>query len=209
MLMNKICELYSIKNSSENFSHGGKRIDSFKEENNFKPLISIITVVKNGERFLNETFKSVFNQSFKNWEYIVIDGNSTDKTIEIIKDNQNMINYWVSEKDDGIYYAFNKGLSLARGQLIGFVNSDDTLEKNALNILSDYYKKNPDKDFFFGAVKKHWGVLHGFKPEKFIIVGAFIQVIPQGFLLKKKQLKKLDIIMSNISIIQITIIFTE
>ena len=148
MLMNKICELYSIKNSSENFSHGGKRIDSFKEENNFKPLISIITVVKNGERFLNETFKSVFNQSFKNWEYIVIDGNSTDKTIEIIKDNQNMINYWVSEKDDGIYYAFNKGLSLARGQLIGFVNSDDTLEKNALNILSDYYKKNPDKDFF-------------------------------------------------------------
>ena len=58
-----------------------------------------------------------------------------------------MINYWVSEKDDGIYYAFNKGLSLARGQLIGFVNSDDTLDKNAMNILSEYYKK-ADKDFW-------------------------------------------------------------
>ncbi len=188
--MNKICELYSIKNSSENFSHGGKRIDSFKEENNFKPLISIITVVKNGERFLNETFKSVFNQSFKNWEYIVIDGNSTDKTIDIIKDNQNMINYWVSEKDDGIYYAFNKGLSLARGQLIGFVNSDDTLEKNALNILSDYYKKNPDKDFFFGAVKKHWGVLHGFKPEKIHYSWGFYSSHSTGFFIKKEAAKK-------------------
>ena len=117
-----------------------------------------------------------------------------------------MINYWVSEKDEGIYYAFNKGLSLARGQLIGFVNSDDILEKNALNILSYYYEKNPDKDFF--AVK-HWGVLHGFKPKKFIIAGVFIQVIPRAFLLKKRQLKRLDIIMSNISIIQIMITFTE
>ena len=152
--MNKICELYSIKKFFRKFfSWWKKEFDSFKEENNFKPLISIITVVKNGERFLNETFKSVFNQSFKNWEYIVIDGKSTDKTIDIIKDNQNMINYWVSEKDDGIYYAFNKGLSLARGQLIGFVNSDDTLDKNAMNILSEYYKKNPDKDFFWCSKK--------------------------------------------------------
>ena len=205
--MNKICELYSIKNSSENFSHGGKRIDSFKEENNFEPLISIITVVKNGEKFLNETFKSVFNQSFKNWEYIVIDGKSTDKTIDIIKDNQNMINYWVSEKDEGIYYAFNKGLSLARGQLIGFVNSDDILEKNALNILSYYYEKTQIKIFFWCS--KALGGFTRFKPKKFIIAGVFIQVIPRAFLLKKRQLKRLDIIMSNISIIQIMITFTE
>ena len=188
--MNNICELYSIKNPSKSFSHGGKRINSFKDENNFEPLISIITVVKNGEKFLNETFKSVFNQSFKNWEYIVIDGVSTDKTVDIIKENQNWINYWVSEKDDGIYHAFNKGLSLARGQLIGFVNSDDTLEKNALNILSDYYKKNPDKDFFFGAVKKHWGVLHGFKPEKISYSWGFYSSHSTGFFIKKKAAKE-------------------
>ncbi len=191
--MNNICELYSIKNSSKSFSHGGKRISSFKDENNFEPLISIITVVKNGEKFLNETFKSVSNQSFKNWEYIVIDGVSTDKTIDIIKENQNWINYWVSEKDDGIYHAFNKGLSLARGQLIGFVNSDDTLEKNALNILSEYYKKNPDKDFFFGAVKKHWGILHGFKPEKISYSWGFYSSHSTGFFIKKTAAKKVGL----------------
>ena len=58
-----------------------------------------------------------------------------------------MINYWVSEKDEGIYYAFNGSFNLARGQLIGFVNSDDILEKNALNILSYYYEKSQIKIF--------------------------------------------------------------
>ena len=68
-------------------------------DKNLNPLISIITVVKNNEKFLEETIKNVINQNFKNFEYIIIDGNSTDGTIDIIKKYNNKINYWISEND--------------------------------------------------------------------------------------------------------------
>ena len=99
------------------------------------PLISVITVVKNNEKFIEETIKSVLNQSYKNYEFIVIDGASNDDTLKIIKNYKNDINIFVSEKDKGIYDAFNKGLKLATGDLIGFVNSDDVLTENALETL--------------------------------------------------------------------------
>jgi len=108
---------------------------------NTKPLISIITVVKNNEKYLEETIQSVVNQNFKNFEYIIVDGKSTDGTIEIIKKYNNKIDYWISENDKGIYDAFNKGLDIANGNLIGFVNSDDILTPNALEILNNYYLK--------------------------------------------------------------------
>lgn len=87
--------------------------------------ISIITVCFNSSKTIRDTIESVISQSYKNIEYIVVDGGSTDKTLEILENYKNNINVLISEKDEGIYDAMNKGLSLATGQVVGFLNSDD------------------------------------------------------------------------------------
>ena len=130
------------------------------------PKISVITVVLNNKNTIEETINSVLNQKYSNLEYIIIDGGSTDGTLEIINKYKEQIYYFKSEKDLGIYDAFNKGLKIASGDLIGFINSDDIYTENCFKILNEYYLEHPNKDFFFGAVKKHWGVLHGYKPWK-------------------------------------------
>ena len=135
----------------------GKRFKSNIDELSLKkPLISIITVVKNKINFIQETIDSIKNQKYKNIEYIIIDGLSTDGSLNVIKENIEFIDYAVSEKDNGNYDAINKGLSLCQGDLIGIVNADDILLPDATKILVKYYFNYPDKDFFFGSVKKHW-----------------------------------------------------
>ena len=94
------------------------------------PLISIITVVYNGEQFLEETIQSVINQTYKNIEYIIVDGGSTDGTVDIIKKYENNILYWVSEKDAGIYDAMNKGIDGASGNFAIFMNGGDKFYEN-------------------------------------------------------------------------------
>jgi len=99
-------------------------------ENN-QPKISIITVVYNGEKFLEQTIQSVLNQTYKNIEYIIIDGGSTDGTVEIIRKYEEKIDYWVSEPDKGIYDAMNKGAKFATGDFINFMNADDIIYNNS------------------------------------------------------------------------------
>jgi glycosyltransferase involved in cell wall biosynthesis len=109
------------------------------------PLISVITVVLNGEKHLEQTIQSVLTQSYNNIEYIIIDGQSTDKTLEIIKKYENKIDYWSSEKDGGIYYAMNKGIAHANGDIIGILNADDFYSSDAiLNIVDAFLKTNAD-----------------------------------------------------------------
>ena len=91
-----------------------------------KLKISIITVTKNSEKFLQESIDSLSNQTYQNFEHIIIDGASTDKTIDIIKKNSFKITKWISEPDNGLYYAMNKGINLCSGDIIGILNSDDT-----------------------------------------------------------------------------------
>ncbi|MDZ4664516.1 MAG: glycosyltransferase family 2 protein [Bacteroidota bacterium] len=105
------------------------------------PLITLITVVYNGERHLERTITSVLNQKYEPLEYIVIDGGSRDGTLDIIRKYESRISYWISEPDKGIFDAFNKGLKQAKGELIGFINSDDWLENNALEAINNSYKK--------------------------------------------------------------------
>ncbi len=90
-----------------------------------KPLISVITVVFNGAKTLEQSIVSVLEQSYDNFEYLVIDGGSTDATLDILRRFDDHIDYWLSETDHGIYDAMNKGIALARGEYIGFLNSDD------------------------------------------------------------------------------------
>lgn len=89
------------------------------------PSVSIITVVYNGEKFIEGTILSVLKQTYANIEYIIIDGGSTDGTLDIIKKYEDKINYWISEKDNGIYEAMNKGLEVATGDYIAILNADD------------------------------------------------------------------------------------
>lgn len=107
---------------------GGLRAQGyFKQRLPNKPLITVITVVYNGEKFLENTILSVLNQSYDNVEYIVIDGGSTDGTVDIIKKYERQIDYWVSEKDRGIYDAMNKSLDIAFGDWQIFLGADDVL----------------------------------------------------------------------------------
>lgn len=87
--------------------------------------ISLITVVYNGEAFLQECFNSVMAQTYPDVEYLVIDGGSTDRTLNIIEENQSYIDYFISEKDKGLYDAINKGIQRATGEVIGILNADD------------------------------------------------------------------------------------
>lgn len=89
------------------------------------PFLSIITVVYNGEHFLEKTIKSIITQKCKNLEYIIIDGGSTDGTLDIIDKYEDSINYWISEKDEGIYDAMNKGIEKSTGEGLLFLNAGD------------------------------------------------------------------------------------
>jgi glycosyltransferase involved in cell wall biosynthesis len=126
---------------------GGLRTKGyFKKSYNDKPLISIVTVVYNGEMYLEETIKSVINQTYDNVEYIIIDGGSTDGTLEIIKKYEKKIDYWVSEKDSGIYDAMNKGIDLVSGKWINFMNAGDGFFDNFIlaTVFSEYKFENID-----------------------------------------------------------------
>jgi len=114
------------------------------------PLVTIITVVFNGKRTLEETIISVINQSYKNMEYIIIDGNSTDGTLDIIKKYEEKIHYWVSEPDKGIYNAMNKGIDRANGEWINFMNSGDKFYSTTT--LQEVFEKNntPESDIIYG-----------------------------------------------------------
>ncbi len=118
-----------------------------------QPLISIITVVYNGEAFLEQTIQSVINQTYENIEYIIIDGGSTDKTVDIIKKYENKIDYWISEKDDGIYDAMNKGIDRASGDFVNFMNGGDTFyDKSVLENIFKDIKGCSDKAIFGKAI---------------------------------------------------------
>lgn len=97
-------------------------------QNNAK--ISIVTINYNNPRGLKKTIESIVNQTYSNFEYIVIDGGSTAGDVEVINTYQNQINYWVSEKDSGVYNAMNKGIKVATGDFIIFMNSGDIFNDN-------------------------------------------------------------------------------
>lgn len=142
---------------------GGLRTQGyFKKNEEDKPLITVVTVVYNGEEFIEETILSVINQTYDNVEYIIIDGGSTDATLDIIRKYEHAIDYRMSEKDKGIYDAMNKGIDLATGDWINFMNAGDSFIdetvlmsiKNDLDLNLDLiYGNHTVKDPFSGNRK--------------------------------------------------------
>ena len=109
--------------------------------------ISIITVSYNSENFIESCINSLINQSYKNIEYITIDGLSTDNTLKIIKKYSKYISAIISEPDKGIYDAMNKGIKIAKGEIIGFLHSDDLYtNNNVLSKVADIFRENPSLD---------------------------------------------------------------
>jgi glycosyltransferase involved in cell wall biosynthesis len=107
-------------------------------------IISVITINFNNLNGLKNTFSSIFNQTYQDYEYIVIDGSSTDGSKELIEQNSGNISYWLSEPDRGVYHAMNKGILAAKGEYILFLNSGDELFNNQVleNIQDQLFKSD-------------------------------------------------------------------
>lgn len=130
-------------------NEGGHRTKGqLKTSTKSNPLISVITVAYNAEKFIEETIISVIKQTYNNIEYIIIDGGSDDGTIEIIRKYEYMIDYWISEPDKGIFDAMNKAIDLANGDWLHFLNTGDKyIDKT---ILSKFNKIPKNNHSFYG-----------------------------------------------------------
>lgn len=121
---------------------------------------TIITINFNNSAELRQTIESVLGQTMKDFEYIVIDGGSTDGSVEVIKDYADHIDYWVSEPDKGVYNAMNKGLGKAHGEYVNFMNSGDTF--HSPDVLEEVDSKIGDADILFGNVcNRATGIRYG------------------------------------------------
>lgn len=121
-----------------------------KEGRPGEPLFSVITVVLNGAEFLEQALQSVLLQDYRNIEYIVLDGGSTDGTLDILRRYDDRLDYWVSGPDNGIYDAMNKGLALVRGDYVGFLGVDDFYEPDSISAVACAAAADPAADLIYG-----------------------------------------------------------
>ncbi|WP_163400281.1 glycosyltransferase family 2 protein [Flavobacterium fluviatile] len=135
-----------IKSKNKQFTEkksGNKREDVVKELNIKKkmncPKISIVTPNFNGGEYFEETIKSVLSQNYPNLEYIIIDGGSTDNSVDIIKKYENQLTYWVSEPDKGLYEAIQKGFDKSTGEIMAWINSDDVYHPKAFFTVAEIF----------------------------------------------------------------------
>jgi glycosyltransferase involved in cell wall biosynthesis len=147
--------------------------------------ISIITPTFNSEKYLERCIKSIQSQDYNNIEHIIIDGDSNDETINIIKKYQNNKTILISENDDGIWNAMNKGLKIASGDIVCFLNSDDYYYPNAIKTVVKYFNNN-DIDFLFGTTQKH-KLMYGYKPWKIRFSFGFYTSHSVGFFINKER----------------------
>jgi len=120
--------------------------------NNYNPLISVITPTYNRADYIENTILSVVEQSYKSIEYIIMDGASEDNTVEILekyKTHDERI-YYESEKDEGMYEAINKGFNLAKGDILAYINSDDSYTPEVFKVVVKYFETHPEVDVVYG-----------------------------------------------------------
>lgn len=135
--------LFYPNQNRNRMAEGGTRLSGkCKIRNVDEPLVTYVTAVRNSKNTILRCMQSVWNQTYKNVEHIIIDGASTDGTIEILKAHENKIDYYISEPDKGIYNAINKGISLAQGDIICILGSDDWVESTAAQVAVDALKNS-------------------------------------------------------------------
>ena len=140
---------------------------------NSPPFFSIITPTSQAREALPQTCHSLYNQNFTSYEHIIIDGGSTDRTVEWLQQNLPSQAYYISEADQGIYDAINKGIQLAQGWLINVLNAGDLLEPNALNLIAQEYENKP----FDMAVGQYYWI----DPQQDILVTPNLAKLAQGY----------------------------
>lgn len=133
------------------------------------PKISIVTPSYNQADYLEQTLLSVIGQDYPNLEYIVMDGGSTDRSVEIIKKYANHLTYWESAKDEGLYHALQKGFKKTSGEIMGWINSDDLLHQKSLFVIAD---------MFSNVTKAQW--VQGY-PSVFDDLGCIVYSRPHKF----------------------------
>ena len=189
----KFVSINYIEKKNDKIKSGGLRLKNiFKSDYQDFPLISVIVPNLNGEK-LKETLDSILFQKYPNIEIILIDGGSDNKTLELIKSvYDDQLDYWISEKDNGIYDAWNKGIQLSRGNYIGIINSNDIYYPKAFEYLIKYIKNFSEYDFILGAVEKK-KVHAGFRPNE---INLRFNIYPStviGFFIKLESQKKLGL----------------
>lgn len=142
-------------------------------------LLSIVTPSFNQAPYIEETIKSVLAQDYSGLEYIIVDGGSTDGTVDIIKKYENKISWWVSEKDKGQTDAINKGFARARGDVLAWLNSDDTYEPGALTAAANYLQEHPEVGMVYGDC--NFINQHGTVIGKFDAAQTNYRLIRQGY----------------------------
>jgi glycosyltransferase involved in cell wall biosynthesis len=161
------------------------------------PKISIITPSYNQGSFLEETILSVLNQTYQNIEYIVIDGGSSDDSVEILKKYNSQISYWISEKDCGQADAINKGLHIATGEYVGWLNSDDCLLPDATKTVVDIFLKKTNVDFIYGDVNQGVCLTDSKKLQgkqttiENMLISGQVPIPQQGSLWRRSSLEKI------------------
>jgi len=133
------------------------------------PKISVITPNYNGAEYLEQTILSVLEQNYPNLEYIIIDGGSTDGSVEIIKKYEHKLTYWVSEPDNGLYFAVQKGFNKSSGEIMAWINSDDMFAKGSLSIVSEIFSNINQINWLMGKPSAYdeynrTTLVHDFKP---------------------------------------------
>jgi glycosyltransferase involved in cell wall biosynthesis len=167
-----------------------------------KPVFSIITVTYNASQWLEQTIRNVLSQSYSGIEYLIIDGGSTDGTIDIIKQYESGLSYWISEPDKGLYDAMNKGLEAAKGDYVWFINAGDRLyDGKTAEYIVDGIQKNDLPDVIYGETRimnengKDLGFRRLRPPEK-LTWKSFkmgMLVCHQSFIVKKRIAPQYDL----------------
>ena len=167
--------------------------------------ISIITPSYNQGQFIEETILSVLNQTYKNIEYIIVDGGSTDNTMEIVDKYKDRIDIIISEKDKGQSDAINKGFKLASGKLIGWLNSDDIMYPNCVEEIVKLYQQHPDGSIYYpssinyvDSQGKPFYIRKRFITGKNYLLNTDFVVIQPGSFYEREALRKVNYVDESI-----------
>lgn len=163
------------------------------------PQITIVTPSFNQGRFIEMTIQSVLNQTYKDIQYIIVDGGSTDETMEVIEKYRDKIDIIIHEKDKGQTDAINKGFRLAKGELVGWINSDDILYPNCVEKIVTLYKNNPKASIYYYSINniidENGNLLETYQhiiPNRNHLLNINWNVIQQGSFYKTEIVRKVN-----------------